>query len=506
MPTFYVDPSAAAPGDGSLSNPFNTWTSVPWAPGNTYLQKRGTTYAGPFRLTASGTRLERITIGAYSLNDGSDDPSQPKPVILLPGSPVTPQEGGSISVFGQERDFITYRNLDIRNPDLTEASDVAIIWLGNNCVFENMELTSNCAGVYIYEKSGVSVAGCMLDVVNCGPAHANHGILVAGNTSIDDIRILNNRVVHRGGGSATSHGIRCETYSTAATLTGLLIRGNRISPPPGETYCANRSAIVIYLVNGKAARLDGNTVTGMVSGIFISSGDRNRVTGNNCSTNMNFGIHVSGFANSFLIEGNTCNHNGGVGPNYWGRGIELSAAAGPNAVSGHTIRRNTCSFNYNYGGPLDNGSEGVGIGLDDGVVRCAVYWNHIANNEGNGIQLYGGAAGILPDTGGHTISGNLLDSNCTHAVLNRRSGGTAPSPFYAHIQLAYIYGSRTLITNNIFAGPTRGGVHVASTSSNVVVVNNIYWGTPYPVAATDLDDDDQRPHPGLPVADVLQQG
>jgi parallel beta-helix repeat protein len=124
--------------------------------------------------------------------------------------------------------------------------------------------------------------------VNCGPEHANHGILVAGNTAIDDIRILDNTVVHRGGGSATSHGIRCETYTSDVALTGLLVRGNRISPPRGDTYSANRNAIGIYLVNGHAARLERNTVTGMLSGIFIGSGERNRVSNNDCSSNMNF--------------------------------------------------------------------------------------------------------------------------------------------------------------------------------------------------------------------------
>ncbi|MDB5792101.1 MAG: hypothetical protein JWQ80_2125 [Massilia sp.] len=350
----------------------------------------------------------------------------------------------------------------------------------------------------------MTVSGCVLDVVNCGPQHANHGILVAGNTGIEDITILGTTVYHRGGGSAGLHGIRCETYGGGATLTGLRIQGNRVSPPPGEAVSANRGAIGIYLVNGVAARLERNSVTGMLSGIFVGSGDRNRVTDNDCSTNMNFGIHVTGFARSFLIESNTCNHNGGPdSPNYWGRGIELSAAAGPNAVSDHTIRFNTCRFNYNYGGPLDNGTEGVGIGLDDGVVRCTVYRNHVANNEGNGIQLFGGGApGSIPDTGGHTIAGNLLGSNCTYSVLDRRSGGTAPSRFQAHIQLAYIYGTRTLITNNIFAGPTRGGVYLDSTSSNVVVVNNVCWGTPYPASATGLGHG-QGTAAGLPVAGVL---
>jgi parallel beta-helix repeat protein len=491
MATIYVDPSAAGPGDGSLSRPFTAWTSVNWSPGNTNLQRRGTTYAGLFRPGASGTREQRITIGAYARADGSDDPSRPRPVILLPGSPVTPRDGGSVAVYGQERDFITYRNLDIRNPNLPEASDVAIIWLGNGCIVDNVALTSNCAGIYVYEKSGVAIGACTLDVVNCSPAYANHGILVAGAIAIDDIRILGNTVVHRGGGSPVPFGIRCEAYRREIPLTRLLVRGNRVTPPPGQAYSRNRDAVGIYLVNGLEAQLDRNTVSGMLSGIRISSGERNRVSNNHCSANMNFGIHVIGFARSFLIEDNTCNQNGGTAsPTFWGRGIELSGAAGPGAVTGHTIQRNTCMFNYNYGGPLDNGSEGVGIGLDDGVLRCAVLSNHLAFNEGNGIQLYGGRPGSRPDTGGHTLSGNVLNTNCTRAVLNRRSGGNAPSPFYAHIQLAYIYGSPSFITSNLMMGPTRGGIHLDSTSSNVTVRNNVYRGTPAPLAAAGPDEAD----------------
>jgi parallel beta-helix repeat protein len=485
MATYYIDPTAASLGNGTLASPFRSWASVTWAPGNTYLQKRGTTYAGVFKIPLSGTRLARITVGAWSRRDGSDDPSKPKPVIILPGAPTRPADGASIAVFRQERDFITYRNLDIRNTALPEASDVAIIWLGNNCVFENNSVASNCAGVYIYDKNHVTVSNCVLDVVSNSPAYANHGILAASAGSIDDIAILNNTIRHHGGGTPASYGVRCETYSNTGTLTNFAIRGNRISPPPGQPYNANLGAIGIYLVNGVAARLDGNTVSGMLAGISMNSGTGNHIGNNNCSSNMNFGIHITGLAKSFLIEGNTCNHNGGtVSPTYYGRGIELSSAAGAGAVSGHTIRRNTCRFNYNFGGPLDNGSEGVGIGLDDGTTNCVVSGNIISNNEGNGIQLYGGGDPVkYPDTGGNTVMSNSMDSNATYSVLNRRSGGTTPSPFYAHIHLSYIYGTRTLIASNVFSGTTRGGIFQDSHCSNIVKVGNIYQGVPYPVNA-----------------------
>jgi parallel beta-helix repeat protein len=486
MATYYIDPSApgAGPGAGTLASPFKSWTSVTWAPGNTYLQKRGSTYQGVFRLSAGGTASQRITVGAYYRSDGGDDPARPKPVIVLPGAPTTQANGASIAVRTQERDYVTYRNLDIRNTALPEASDVAIIWLGNNCVFDNISLSSNCAGVYIFGKQHVTVSNCVLDVIRNAAAYANHGILVAGATTLDDIRLLNNTIRHRGGGTASSHGIRCETYNNAAFLTNLVIRGNRVSPPPGTAYNPNRGAIGIYLVQGTAAMVDRNTVSGMLVGIFMTSGERSYVGNNNCSANMNFGIHVTGLAKSYLIENNVCNGNGGLlSPTYYGRGIELTSAAGPDAVSGHTIRYNTCRFNQNYGGPLDNGSEGVGIGLDNGTRACAVYGNVVSNNEGNGIQLYGGGdPARYPDTGGHMIMSNMMDSNCSFSVLNRRSGGTMPSPFQAHIALAYIYGSPTVVSNNVFMGTTRGGIYQDTTDANIVVFGNVYLGVPFPLA------------------------
>jgi hypothetical protein len=114
---------------------------------------------------------------------------------------------------------------------------------------------------------------------------------------------------------------------------------------------------------------------------------------------------------------------------------------------------------------------------------------HPLLTEGNGIQLYGGGnPQKFTDTGGNSITSNRLESNCTYSVLNRRSGGASPSPFYAHIQLAYIYGSRTVISYNVFAGTTRGGIFMDATSSNVTISNNTYQGVPYPITPAGGND------------------
>ena len=66
--------------------------------------------------------------------------------------------------------------------------------------------------------------------------------------------------------------------------------------------------------------------------------------------------------------------------------------------------------------------------------------------------------------------------------VNRRSGGTTPSPFYAHIQLSYIYGSPTVISSNVFMGTTQAGIVQDSHCSNIIRFNNICLGVPYPLA------------------------
>jgi hypothetical protein len=40
MTTYYIDPTAASPGNGTLASPFKSWTSVTWAPGK-YLFREG---------------------------------------------------------------------------------------------------------------------------------------------------------------------------------------------------------------------------------------------------------------------------------------------------------------------------------------------------------------------------------------------------------------------------------------------------------------------------------
>ena len=64
--TFYIDPSAASNGNGTQARPFNSWNSVSFQRGNTYLQKAGTTYPGLLALVSvQGTASMPIVIDSY---------------------------------------------------------------------------------------------------------------------------------------------------------------------------------------------------------------------------------------------------------------------------------------------------------------------------------------------------------------------------------------------------------------------------------------------------------
>lgn len=67
MATFYIDPTATGVGTGTQPDPFQSWASVTWAAGNSYLQKAGTTAAETITPSASGTAASRITIGRYGV-------------------------------------------------------------------------------------------------------------------------------------------------------------------------------------------------------------------------------------------------------------------------------------------------------------------------------------------------------------------------------------------------------------------------------------------------------
>jgi Right handed beta helix region len=95
--TYYVNCAAATDGNGSSASPWNNLTTVnskSFAPGDSLLFNRGTTCAGSFVFSSSGTSTSPITIGAYGTGalPAIDGTGQNRAVKLLDTSYVTMQD------------------------------------------------------------------------------------------------------------------------------------------------------------------------------------------------------------------------------------------------------------------------------------------------------------------------------------------------------------------------------------------------------------------------------
>lgn len=116
MATFYINPSYAVNGDGTspalaaspgAAGAYNTWSGITVSAGNTYLQRRGTTYAATITAGGSGSATSYINYGAYS-NDttgADDDTTQDRPKVRA-------ASGNGFSV--ANRHHINVRDFDIK--------------------------------------------------------------------------------------------------------------------------------------------------------------------------------------------------------------------------------------------------------------------------------------------------------------------------------------------------------------------------------------------------------
>lgn len=148
MATYYIDPTQASDGAGTESDPFNTWASVSWAAGNSYLQMSGTTWAGKLAVNASGTLGNEIYLGIYG---GTE-----RAVIDADG------ETRAIQLFN--RSYVIVENFHGMNS--TDSTFQAANGTGDvfrNCVATNFAASgffiSNCTGLLIEECEAHSALG-----------------------------------------------------------------------------------------------------------------------------------------------------------------------------------------------------------------------------------------------------------------------------------------------------------------------------------------------------------
>ncbi|MFK3738020.1 right-handed parallel beta-helix repeat-containing protein [Massilia sp. TN1-12] len=470
----YIDPSSDTNGNGTLASPYNTWASVPTGAGVVYRQKRGTTWIGAFPSLTSGTGDGKTTVMSYAT---ADTLWLPKPIVGI-GDTIMP--GG----LNSPKTFMLWSDLDIRCARSSVTGDTPIMWLGSDVEISDCNLTSNLTALYGEKCSRVKLLRNKIIAATANTSTASiNAIVLAGSQALDDNVIDGNDIIVGDGGPAGAHAVK---VTSGVPITSLRVTNNRIRTASGQpSPHADKAGIYIgwaagadlFGPQGTAAAtiiVANNDVANLVDGVFLYTSSSVWVHHNKFDDQGSFGIHVTGNAahpsSSCLIEWNKCRRAGRNLAPFYGRGIELSGGSALNACSNHVVRFNDCSYAKNWGGPLDNITEGVGIGLDDATSDCQVYGNLIRGTEGNAIQFYGGTSAPA-DTGGHVIVGNFIIDCGLRSWRNRRTAPVLTG--CAAISTSKTQGSRTIIAYNVIIGGT-GGVRFDQSSSNVEIFGNVF--------------------------------
>lgn len=324
MATYYIDPSAQLDGDGSLNSPFNTWDSVSWSSGNSYLQKAGTTFSGQISVGASGTNLSnRIYIGKYG--EGN------KPKVQAS------QHGFYLAA----RQFILIEDFEI-----TGASDQGVYIRTSGSNIEN--ITFNRCISHHNDNNGFFLDGVVL-TATLKDVYFNDCVSYSnGEHGWDCLGIVKNIywnrcVAFKNGAFVLGHGFSTHPFASTNQVTGWSVVAGSVY---SRTLSASES---VQKVINRTASITLTKNAGAGSGVSTNQWDQ---------------------------SGTTLYINIGSDPN-------LSLIAWKRAEHGPFVYNNCVSYeNFTDAGP----GEGHGFASDD-MSGPNFYFNCVAyRNEGAGFQ------------------------------------------------------------------------------------------------------------------------
>ena len=177
--TIYIDPTNSTSGrDGSIANPYNSFSEVTLTNGWYYLTKRGTTMTRSTALSASG--LSNVFFGTYGVGN--------KPIFNYTG-------GGSYGFYFNPTDTITVKDIDFTTPRTTNINTLVEV-AGTNLTLDGCKIY-NVQGVGDGTLAGIGIRGggtnlrilsCEVDDVDCdGMYLRDTSNLEIGYTSITNI-------------------------------------------------------------------------------------------------------------------------------------------------------------------------------------------------------------------------------------------------------------------------------------------------------------------------------
>ncbi len=259
----FIDPSAAAGGDGSAAQPFSSWLFAPLVAGNIYLQRAGTVLEGPLVLRGAGTDIAPILIGSY----GTGAP----PIVR--GSIVI-EQSAHLSLTGFTVEGSAYPAVIVRDG-------------AHNITIAGNTIQDSGLGVWFGAGSG----GGNLVTGNTISGNATHGIAFDKTDHRAEPTLVFNNVIRDNG----SHGI--EVNGNGVVVSGNVVSGN-------GNLVSGSSGIHVYGGVGQADGFGtGNIIVGNTVTNTYESGQG--LDGN--------GIQLDQFTAQNIVMNNIVSGNDGAG-------------------------------------------------------------------------------------------------------------------------------------------------------------------------------------------------
>ncbi len=304
----YIDPTNITDPleNGSIQHPFDSWEDVSFASGNTYLQKRGTTFIA--NKPISIINKENIILDAY-------------------GSGVNP----IISYIGPEANTISIEN-------------------SQNSTIQNLEIYAGLKGLAcININGGISLN---MTIENCRLHEAQYGIRSI--SEIKEFRILNTTIDNVGLDGISAHNFKnieigkCKINSVNHIwLTDQDSKGSCIdlSSVNGKVYIHDNVLDHSETGSMSVVRAEGNSLNGIIEGNALRG---RKISGNNC-------LSLNNSNGTFIVRYNTIEGGGtGVDVNvtscklYYNQLIENSIAIKVQQYKAVDVLNNTFYGNVNY--------------------------------------------------------------------------------------------------------------------------------------------------------------
>lgn len=425
--TYYIDPTCATPGNGTsgdclggANDPFDQWSDVTWAAGNTYLQKAGTTANERLTIGESGTSLDSpIYVGKY----GS-------------GSAPTLNSSMNYDIYSSSKNFIT-----IEDFNLIGATTYSIYFdnggdgLVLRRITSNRDIRAKSYSNSTYEDITITASGTN--------AFALYG--AASNVAVRRVHVSNN----------TNSGFYL--YN----ITNLILEDSDVS--------GNSSGAAVDITSGAGTlAISRLTITGGARGLSMSnsaysSGYINylSVTGTN-----NIGWSMASVTGSLVAESPILVNNKIYGASFG----SVDSLTVNNGVASGTIHTATTDGSgwlatsstiiYNNCKAYDNQWDGFVINTDGtGMVynRCLAYNNGTnppTDSSGDGFTIHGLAGASY----NYCISRD--NKNTGFAFVNAGIGSLANCVAY----------------NNGGAETVRGGFYAETGGAAWTVKNSIFHG------------------------------